>query len=139
MRFTGGPRKWKSSNDDHSLAPEVKETRNSMLWGVNKSFHAPTGSADFMWSSAHGPLCQGGRADTRQSTVAACPIPLCTASSALTPRTTYHKKCHSSSFSADETSHSGSSSIVTPGVKTNRTLVSCTVHGRASIHAKAGQ
>ena len=28
----GGPRKWKSSNDDYSLAPEVKETRNNMLW-----------------------------------------------------------------------------------------------------------
>ena len=28
----GGPRKWKSSNDDHSLAPEVKETHTNMLW-----------------------------------------------------------------------------------------------------------
>ena len=28
----GDPRKWKSSNDDHSLAPEVKETHNNMLW-----------------------------------------------------------------------------------------------------------
>ena len=27
-----GPRKWKSSNDDHLLAPEVKETHNNMLW-----------------------------------------------------------------------------------------------------------
>ena len=47
----GGPRKWKSSNDD--LAPEVKDTHNNMLWEKRKVWALEPPKGRF-WTTADG-------------------------------------------------------------------------------------